>query len=613
MKRLGDILVAQGSIARSVLEAHIPHGQRLGHSLRTHTLIRSRALAQALAEQQALPFLKLEQHPADPALFSSADLADYIAQHYLPHHRLGATLVVATPEPSLALKQRLSYRYRCPVELAVISQRDFTEALAHHGAARLTRQARLGLRRRHRQLTADRVLLPPQAVGFLTIALLLGGLLLVAPQAGWRGLLVFCNLFYAVTLLFKYYLYLHGRAEAAAIAQEEVQLERRVRHTDPAGLPTYSILVPLYREGFAVVTRLISHLHALDYPKEKLDIKLICEADDTDTIAALKACRPPETMEIIRVPPSEPRTKPKACNVALQQIHGEYLVIYDAEDAPAPDQLKRAAVMFASQPADIACLQAPLNYYNRNENLLTRLFAIEYSSLFRLLLPAMQRLGLPIPLGGTSNHLRVSALQKAGGWDAFNVTEDADLGIRLAYFGYRTRMLPSLTLEEAPVQLVPWLKQRTRWIKGYIQTWLVFMRAPQELKIRLGLRGYYGFQFFVGAPALTFLLAPVFWAVFLIGALGLLPDTLPTPLLWLCGATFLTGGVSHWLFARQVVRLEQWHRMHTAMLVYPFYWLLHSLAAARAMWQLVFRPHYWDKTTHGITRIFSLDSAPAHR
>lgn len=603
MLRLGDILVDHGAVARADVEAFAGTG-RLGAMLRAHTLIRGRALARALAEQQGLPFLKLDQEPADPALFALAELETYRTQQYLPHHRDGATLVIATPEPSHALQEALALRYRCPIALAVVSMRDFTSALASQGATHHTRQARLALRRQHRHLTADRVLIPVQIRGLLLLAALIAACFIFAPATSWRALLIFCNLFYGVTLAFKFYLFDQGRAEARDIAQYATNLPQKIAALDPATLPTYSILVPTYRENFAVISRLISHLHALDYPKEKLDIKLICEADDTTTIDAVKACRPPETMEIVRVPPSHPRTKPKACNVALQQIRGDYLVIYDAEDAPAPDQLKRAAAMFAELPADVACLQSPLNYYNRDENLLTKLFSIEYSSLFRLLLPAMQRLGLPLPLGGTSNHIRVAALTQAGGWDAFNVTEDADLGIRLAYFGYRTRMLPSLTLEEAPVGLIPWLKQRTRWVKGYVQTWLVFMRDPKELKIRLGLRGYYGFQFFVGAPALTFLLAPVFWGVFIVGALGLLPQALPPSMLGLCLAVFVGGIASHWLFARAVIRLENWNNMRLALLTYPLYWLLHSAAAARALWQLIFTPHYWDKTTHGVTQLF---------
>jgi cellulose synthase/poly-beta-1,6-N-acetylglucosamine synthase-like glycosyltransferase len=604
-RRLGDILVEQGSIARDELERFAPLATgKIGQFLRAHTLIRSRPLAQAIAEQQGLPYLALDEQPCDPHLFLPHELGFYQEWLYLPHRQLGERLTIATPSPTPALKAILERHYRRPIDFAVISQRDFTRAIANLGATSLTRRARLTLRRRFRHLVADRVLLKPQIYGLAgcAILLLLAGMFF--PASSWYALLVGCNLFYLTTLAFKLQLYLQGNAEAQEIAKQAKALDEAVLALEDATLPVYTILVPVYREGFGVLTRLVGHLHALQYPRERLDIKLICEADDYDTIAALKACKPPETMEIILVPPSHPRTKPKACNVALQQIRGEYVVIFDAEDAPEPMQLKRAVALFRQLPTEVVCLQAPLNYYNRDENLLTRLFAIEYSTLFRLMLPALQRMRLPIPLGGTSNHVKASCLLEAGGWDAFNVTEDADLGMRFAYLGYRTQMLPSITLEEAPIRLKPWLLQRTRWIKGYIQTWLVYMRDPHELKIRLNHRGYYGFLLFIGAPALTFLLAPLFWATFIISLMGWLPQPLSPWLLGLCSVSFVSGILSHLLFARSSIHLEKWENMQLAQLTYPFYWLLHSLAAARALWQLFTQPHYWDKTVHGVSKLF---------
>lgn len=605
MARLGDILVEQGAIARADIEAFMPTASdRLGESLRAHTHIRARDLAQAIATQLGLHYVDLSQ--ADTTLYRARDLSHYITHHYAPHTFKDNVLTIATSEPSLALEQEVSARYGCGVRMVVTSARDLTLYYARAGSSALTRRARLNLRRLHRPLVADRTLLPHQARGFLVIGatLLIAGLLDASML--WQALLIGCNIFYLVSLAFKILLYREGTLAEQQQRTLEKQLSAHIHALRDETLPIYTILVPLYQESFAVMSRLISNLHALDYPKEKLDIKLICEADDATTLGALKRLRPPETMGIIHVPPSNPRTKPKACNVALQQIRGEYLVIYDAEDAPARDQLKRSIALFERDGGkDLACLQAPLNYYNRAENLLTQLFSIEYSALFKLLLPALERMELPIPLGGTSNHLRVSALQDAGGWDAFNVTEDADLGIRLHYFGYRTRLLPSLTLEEAPIKLGGWMRQRTRWIKGYIQTWLVYMRDPSELKRRLGKQGYYGFQFFVGAPALTFLLAPVFWGVFLFSLLGILPMQLSDWLLGLCLVSFVGGMISHWIFAKAVLNLEYWRDMRLALLVFPFYWLLHSVACARALWQLVTAPHYWEKTTHGLTSFFA--------
>jgi cellulose synthase/poly-beta-1,6-N-acetylglucosamine synthase-like glycosyltransferase len=283
-------------------------------------------------------------------------------------------------------------------------------------------------------------------------------------------------------------------------------------------------------------------------------------------------------------------------------LDGEFVVIFDAEDRPEPLQLRKAVAQFRARP-EIACLQAPLNYYNRPENMLTELFAIEYSALFRIQLPALEALDIPIPLGGTSNHIRSKILLDLGGWDAFNVTEDADLGIRLAYFGHKTAILDSITEEEAPLSLRAWLKQRSRWVKGYIQTWLVYSRDPRALKQRLSRSGYYGFQFFVGAPALTFIMAPFFWLACISALLGVWHEALPVGLVLLCNFSLLFGVFSHWHYARVTVRNEGWANMHRAIAIFPLYWLLHSLASFMALWQLLRKPFYWAKTTHGITRV----------
>lgn len=601
MARLGDILVADGVIEREALEGFaVKASGRLGDYLKAHASLGGQALARALATQYGLSYVALDASPAERGLFSPRDLPQYLRHLYVPYRHEGGRLTIATPQPVEALRELLG-----EVNLVVISMRDFAAYLANAGAQAVTRRARLDLRRMHRGLVASRVMMPHQLRGFLLLAALLTGIWLLAPSSTWRTLLIFCNLFYFTTLAFKLQLYLQGMHAQRGSLRLQQSLDNDIAAMDERTLPVYTLLVPLYDESAAVMRRLIANLTALDYPKEKLDIKLICEADDEATIDALKALSPPQIMEILRVPPSRPRTKPKACNVALQQVRGEYLVIFDAEDAPEPKQLKRALALFRRSAGDVACLQSPLNYYNRNENMLTQLFAIEYGALFDLLLPALERMELPMPLGGTSNHLKVDVLRETGGWDAFNVTEDADLGIRLAYLGRKTRMLPSLTLEEAPITLGAWMKQRTRWIKGYIQTWLVYMRDAGELKRRLGTRGYYGFQFFIGAPALTFLFAPFFWGIFLLASLGLIPTHLSGGMVGLCLVSFMGGIASHWLFAREVVRRERWHEdMRLALLVFPFYWLLHSIACVRALWQLASAPHYWEKTTHGLSRVF---------
>ena len=603
--RLGDVLVTQGAITRETLEHEAFHARgRLGHYLRAYNHIDDRALAKALAAQWELEYVEFDAHVPNASLFLPREREHYIRHHYVPFARSKSGLVIATSQPSDELKIFAAAYHLQPITMVVTSPRDLAAYHASVASLASTRHATLHLRRQHRHLSADRILLRNQRRGFVLLALALGAVFTFDSGAAWHGLLVACNIFYLATLALKMMLYHQGKKGLMEQQKNEASFKETVATLDHASLPIYTILLPLYQESSAVLERLIAHLNALDYPHEKLDIKLICEADDMATIEALKELQPPQMMEIIHVPPSQPRTKPKACNMAIPHFRGEFIVIFDAEDAPAPDQLKRAVAMFQATPTRVACLQAPLNYYNRQENLLTQLFSIEYSSLFNLLLPALQRIKLPIPLGGTSNHLRAEALRTVGGWDAFNVTEDADLGIRLAYFGFETRVLPSLTLEEAPVTVRAWMSQRTRWIKGYIQTWLVFTRDTGELKKRLGKAGYYGFQFFVGAPALTFLLAPLFWVIFAFSLTGLLPTHLSPLMVSLCFISFVGGMLSHWIYARATIRLEGWQSMGLAMAAYPLYWLLHSVAAARALYQLVVAPHHWNKTTHGISRIF---------
>jgi len=298
-----------------------------------------------------------------------------------------------------------------------------------------------------------------------------------------------------------------------------------------ADLPFYTILVPLYKET-EVVTKVVRHIAELDYPSDKLDVKILLEPDDPETLAALETTGLPQFCEVVVCPKSLPKTKPKACNHGLARACGEYVVIYDAEDRPEPDQLKKAVVAFHETQrrwdrfrwlrrlnplaragrGRTVCLQAKLNYYNPRQNLLTRWFTIEYATWFQLYLPGLHGLKAPIPLGGTSNHFRADVLKEIGGWDPFNVTEDCDLGIRLHKLGHRTEVLDSTTWEEANSRLGNWLRQRSRWVKGYVQTHLTHMRHPLRTLWRLRPWGMFNFMNSVGGLSVMLLLNPIFWA-----------------------------------------------------------------------------------------------------
>ncbi len=272
-------------------------------------------------------------------------------------------------------------------------------------------------------------------------------------------------------------------------------------------LATYAVLVPLYDEP-EVAADLIAVLSALDYPLSKLDIVLIVEADDAATQAALDAIAMPPHMRLLVVPEGSPRTKPRALCYALATVTADYVVVFDAKDRPEADQLRRAQALFAMQGRKLACVQARLNIYNARQSLVARQFAIEYSALFDTLLPTLSRLGWPVPLGGTSNHFPRAALIACGSWDPFNVTEDADVGIRLARLGYATAILESTTWEEAPVEPRQWLGQRTRWLKGWMRTYMVHMRRPWRTLRELGAWQWIGFQLHFGGLIASALLHP---------------------------------------------------------------------------------------------------------
>ena len=370
-----------------------------------------------------------------------------------------------------------------------------------------------------------------------------------------------------------------------------------------ADLPTYTVLVPMYREG-NVVTRLVSHLSRLDYPQDRHEILLLIEEDDEDTLSALRGTPLPPQFEVVLCPPGEPRTKPRACNVGLAQATGELCVIYDAEDRPALDQLRLAAETFASSDERVICLQGRLDYHNHRHNWLTRFFTVEYNHWFDLLLPALAEKCLPIPLGGTSNHFQVWALRDLHGWDPYNVTEDADLGVRIFAAGGRTAMLDSVTLEEACSQPVAWTKQRTRWIKGYLQTWAVHSRRGSTVRREGGWRGVVAMHLLLGGTPLVNALNPLFWAVCLLFAAtraGWVIGLFPGPVLYVAAASLVIGNFCFcYLNLIAVVNRERWHLVHAALFT-PFYWLLMSVATLRAISQLVTGLHTWEKTPHGLS------------
>ncbi|ANI37802.1 N-acetylglucosaminyltransferase [Mycolicibacterium vaccae 95051] len=415
-------------------------------------------------------------------------------------------------------------------------------------------------------------------------------------------------LLYLVSTLDRNLLLLRGLGSSALV---RVDADEALGIPDDA-LPVYTVLLPVYDEP-AIVKNLINGVLRLDYPEDKLEILLLVEEDDIATQTALLDADL-RCVRVVIVEHSLPKTKPKACNfgMSVPGLRGEFLTIYDAEDIPDPLQLRRAVAAFGRVPSDVGCLQGRLGYFNERQNLLTRFFALEYDQWFGVVLPAVQRSGCVVPLGGTSNHMRVSVWRDIGGWDEFNVTEDADLGVRLARNGYRTLILDSVTLEEANSDVVNWLRQRSRWYKGYLQTMLVHLRDPRALRREIGTKATLRLINMTGGVPLTSALNVVFLFTMLVWVLGrphAVEMMFPPLTYYVCLLLFVVGTpLSVYVGVVATGALHKPHLLPAALLA-PLYWMLQSIAALKALYQLVFRPFFWEKTVHGLNE--PADDEPA--
>lgn len=432
------------------------------------------------------------------------------------------------------------------------------------------------------------------------MAIFVGGLI-VSINAVLVLVLAIIMAFYFGNLLITFWL-----SVRTLNARDDINIPDEVIHQlAGADWPHYTILCPLYRET-EVVEQFASAMAALDYPTDKLQILFLTEADDEETRDAIRAARLPSHFEIITVPDGHPRTKPRACNYGLLYATGDFLVIYDAEDVPDPLQLKKAVLAFVSNDENLGCVQAKLNFYNSHQNILTRFFTIEYSTWFEMTLPGLQLGDFSIPLGGTSNHFRVNTLRKIGAWDAFNVTEDCDLGLRLSTNNLRTVILDSTTLEEANPHVRNWIRQRSRWIKGYFQTYLVHMRDPQRFVRPLRLREFLSLQLIVGGRTLVLLINPIMWVMLLIYIVFRATVTdyyeilFPAPILYTAVISIIAGNLLQiYIHFTGCLKREQYDLVKWTLFI-PFYWALGSYAAFKALVQLITKPHHWEKTNHGL-------------
>ena len=560
-------------------------------------------LAAALAEQVGLPYMDLRVAEIEPQAtrLMPEPLQRELALLPIKVAANGAVLVACSRPPERDVVDAVERFLRRSVSPVLVTETGLEEAFYRvyrdaYLQIAVGRLAKVSPRDSAREVLSQR----QKRLGLGLLALGTIGVVLV-PLVTFSLLFILVISFYVCVMVFRLLLVwraLSGSGEIEIAAEELALLEDQ-------HLPVYTVLVPVYRE-LEVLPTLVDALNRLDYPKAKLDIRILLEQDDRETIEAARRSNLPGHFKLIVVPPGSPRGKPRACNYGLIHARGEFLVIYDAEDIPEPDQLKKCFLAFRSGGPRLACVQAKLNYFNRDQNFLTRWFTAEYSQLFDLILPGLAASNLPIPLGGTSNHFRVELLSDVGGWDPHNVTEDADLGIRLHKAGLTTKIVNSTTYEEANCDLYNWIRQRSRWVKGYVQTYLVHMRDPLRLIRTIGLKDFVVFQLMFGGTFLVLLINPVLWlgsagGIFAhrLFADGMLSGWLPT---W--------GAVSLGIFGNLIflylnvfgcLRRGYYHLVKYTLLS-PIYWLLMSIGAWRGLLQLVHKPSYWEKTRHGLYR-----------
>ncbi len=594
---LGQILTDQGLITRRELSRALTLQKRwpapLGQILISEGYVSDISVAKAISRQVGAEFVDLEKSPPDPRLMTVFTAAECLKLGFLPYRVQGGAYVVAlslsanTAQVSRRLPPALTN-----VRFVTALERQMHAALQKNCATELAKSSEM----RTPAIYSCRNWSTRRARLFTAAAasLLVGGFL-ASPSITLGTLFAVAIAVLLINSLLKI-----ACLAALPFGSAPKPPLRALRAGQE--LPKISVLVPLFKEE-DIATALVKRLEKLDYPRALLEVCLIVEADDPVTRRALHKDRLPSWMRIIRVPQGTLKTKPRAMNYALNFTTGSIIGVYDAEDAPAVDQLHVVANRFAQAGPDVACLQGILSFYNGHTNWLSRCFSFEYAGWFRVMLPGLQKIGFAIPLGGTTLFFRRDVLVALGAWDSHNVTEDADLGMRLARKGYRSEMIPTITEEEANSRVWPWIRQRSRWLKGYAITWAVHMRNPLTLLKDLGVWKFIGFQILFLGTLAAFLLAPLLWwnvVAFVFGLPNPVFDGIDPLTLTLLTASFIASeGVTLSVFLTAALKLEK--RPNLIWLVtLPSYFIFGTMAAYRGAMELLFRPFFWDKTAHGM-------------
>ncbi|MTD15850.1 glycosyltransferase [Nakamurella sp. YIM 132087] len=626
-RQIGAWLLMHNLVTREQLERAVAgqgtDGGLLGEHLVADGAVTGNVLYDALAALWQAPRIDISTVAPDLSLMKGLDARKVLGQGWIPIARdeTTGTITVATTAPpgdrltakvhELLGEHEVEYRTATPGELIELVGGVFRDDLLFDVTSRLAED--------QPDISARQSLMPWQKVlPFVFLGLLAVGLV-VRAELVFIVLLAAANIAFAANVGFRLLATIRWPIrQARRTAWEHLMIKERHRRGMPLkapsfeedeSMPMYTILVPAFREA-NVIHKIIANLDALDYPKSRMEVLVLLEEEDLETIEAAYAANPPSYMRVIIVPRGNPQTKPRACNYGLTFARGEFVVIYDAEDKPEPDQLRRMVAEFRwdsvnTEPKSgkpLVCVQCGLNYFNAEQNVLTRMFAIEYSFWFDAMLPGLDNTGIPIPLGGTSNHFRTDMLRRLGGWDPYNVTEDADLGMRASAMGYRVGVSTSVTWEEACSQTPAWIKQRTRWIKGYMITAAVNFRHPVKFVRATGFRGLLSLVGLIAGTPLAFLLYPIMlgFTIATYVATRVVTIHLPDWLLWFGGLNMLIGAGSMIALSAGVAAIRHGWRIAGYAIFSPIYWLLHSVASYRAAWQTLFSPHQWEKTPHGL-------------
>ncbi len=597
---LGQLLLRRGVITQGTLDEALDLQRHeklpLGEALLAGGA-RQRDVWSALAAQWGLRIVDLDHHWVDPLLANELDAREAIKHRILPLRCAGGKAVVAMADPSdrrardhaeAWLRMRVVPKLATPAAIRRRQENVYRRQLEQVSSALL--QAHAPEYSAHITLTrAQKLTLMFATIALIALAILMRGQFFIAVAGAIITL-------YAAVVMFRTYVTVRGAKSEDLIKVTRQEIDAL---TD---LPVYTILLPLYREA-GVLPQLLKACKELEYPAAKLDIKLLLEEDDVETLEVVRQTELPPNFDLLVVPAEGPRTKPKACNYGLQFARGEYCVIYDAEDIPAPDQLKKALVVFRRGGPHIGCVQAKLNYYNPKQNAITKWFSLEYTTWFDFFLPGLVDLGLPVPLGGSSNHFTTRLLRELGAWDPNNVTEDADLGMRLHRAGYQTALMDSMTLEEANSDFINWMRQRSRWGKGYFISWLVLVRHPIRLFRDVGWRGLVSMQLTLGGTFGVALLNLLVWLLTLLWVLAqfeIIGYLFPTGIYYIGMVELIFGNFFFLYMAIWAAYHRRSFDLTHAALMSPAYWLMASLAMIKAAMQTVSKPTFWEKTVHGL-------------